>query len=330
MMDRKSWPTVDQLVALPNEELCKVDPLVVNLVIAKGIPSLSNLDIGHYVDLADHWADCIKNMLPEAEAHFRRTPHQWKTDINYVRLAAMCQFVVDGLGIRYQEDQVNPGPEGILYTNPGDLFLNGIMDTMRGTCGNMAALYVVLGWRMGWPVSLACVRSHFICRYEDGTNVYNLEATMTASGTPICSPPDEYFITKHQLPQIALDCGSDLTSTTPRQMLGLFLKLRARHLENINRLVEAEPDYLLARYLFPTNRALYIDQNQVGVQNSMHLFEKEEKGHPIELAGWLQQVVQYAPWRIRPNPYTKKHASNQEKTDVRLVDAYFQQIIIGM
>jgi hypothetical protein len=79
-------------------------------------------------------------------------------------------------------------------------------------------------------------------------------------------------------------------------MLGLFLGLRARHLENTNRMTDAEPDYLLARYLFPTNRCLYIAQNQTSVQCSMDLFEPHEKGHPMELAHWLQDVVRIAPW----------------------------------
>jgi hypothetical protein len=104
---------------------------------------------------------------------------------------------------------------------------------ISGTCGNMAALHVALGWRLGWPLSLACAGSHYICRYDDGKKVFNIEATVYGDGGGFSSPPDEHYIQKHKLPKLALDCGSDLRSVTPLKMLALFLGLRARHLENI-------------------------------------------------------------------------------------------------
>jgi regulator of sirC expression with transglutaminase-like and TPR domain len=74
----------------------------------------------------------------------------------------VCWYIDVVLGVAYREDQREA--KRILYTDPTDLFINGVMDTARGTCGNMALLHVVLGRRIGLPVSLACVGSHFICR----------------------------------------------------------------------------------------------------------------------------------------------------------------------
>ena len=34
-----SWPTVEKYLAMPNEEMGTVDPVVMNLVVAKGIPA---------------------------------------------------------------------------------------------------------------------------------------------------------------------------------------------------------------------------------------------------------------------------------------------------
>lgn len=109
-------------------------------------------------------------------------------------------------------------------------------------------------------------------------------------------------------------------------MLGLFLGARARHLENTRRMAEAEPDYLLARYLFPKNRRLYIAQNQVSVQCSMRLFEPHEKGHPVELARWLQDVVRVAPWLRNLIPKTQKP---KEQCHGRTVDSVVHEIIFG-
>ncbi len=45
-----------------------------NLIVAKGIASLANLDIGKYVAQADQWAADIRERLPRMEAHFVSVP----------------------------------------------------------------------------------------------------------------------------------------------------------------------------------------------------------------------------------------------------------------
>jgi len=322
------WPAAERFLGLSNTELGRVDPVVMNLAVAKGIPSLADLDIGRYVRLADQWAAEIGGYLPACEANFYRHLERFQNDLDFSHLAVIGWYVGNVLRIDYREDQKNL--KRVLYTDPSDLFLDGIMNTRRGTCGNMALLWVVLGQRLGWPVSLACVGSHFICRYDDGGKVFNIETTQVDGGE-WSSPPDRFYLQECEwrIPQRAVDCGSDLRALTRREMLGAFFGARARHLENINRFNEAEPDYLVARYLFPRNRQLYISQNQVSVQNSMELFEPGEKGHPIELAHWLQEVVQVAPW-LRKQPQQIIVPKPQEKrNDSRSVDAVLQAIYGG-
>ena len=89
----------------------------------------------------------------------------------------MCWYVGNILGVRYRENQRKK--KLVLYTDPSDLFLVGVMDIRQGTCGSMPLLYITLGWRLGWPLSLACVGSHCICRYDDGKKIINIEATNT-------------------------------------------------------------------------------------------------------------------------------------------------------
>jgi hypothetical protein len=323
MGNNEPWPTVEELLPLSNVELGEVDPVVLNLVVAEGIPVLADLDIGNYVQLADQWAADLTSRMPACEAQFRQTPECWKNDIDFFRLGLVCWYVDEVLGIAYKEDHRNVTQ--VIYTDPGDLFLNGVMDTRRGTCGNLSLLHVVLGRRIGLPVSLACVGSHFLCRFDNGTKTINIETTDTGRGG-FASRPDDYVLDQHNLPAKAQDCGSDLRAVTPREMLGLFLGLRARHLENIDLWVESELDYLLARYLFPHNRQLYINQNQVSVHCSTRRFEPHEKGHPMDLARWLQDFVRIAPW-TRNNmqePQVKK-----EKCNGHYVDTLLQEIIIG-
>ncbi|MBA3314193.1 MAG: hypothetical protein H0T47_13025 [Planctomycetaceae bacterium] len=304
----------EDLLSLSDEELTAVDPLVMNLLVAKGIPSQANLDIERYRRMADQWATDIARRLPELEREFHATPQEWNNDLDFFRLGIICWYCDLILKVAYREDQREA--KVVFYTDPTDLFLNGVMDTRRGTCGNLSVLHVVLGRRLGWPVSLACVGSHFVCRFDDGTKIINIETTDTGRGG-FATPTDEELMRKKRLPAKAAACGSDLRAVTPREMLGLFFGLRARHYDNTERFSEAERDYLLARYLFPQCRDLYFGQNQISVQVSMDLFEPGERGHPTELACWLQDVVRLAPWK-------RKH-SQSEEPDADDLDALFGQ-----
>lgn len=276
------------LLAMTDEELARVDPLEMNLLVAKGIPALTHLDIPSYQRLADDWAAGIQRLITNVEGHFWQNPVYWKNDLNFFRLGVLCQYVECELGIRYREDQREV--KRILYTDPSDLFLNGVMDTRHGTCGNMATLHVALGWRLGWPVSLACVGSHFICRYDDGQVTHNIEATQAEHGG-FKSDPDEYLIQHYALSPKALRSGSDLRAVMPREMLGLFVGLRARHYRDVNWYVEAEQDYLLARYLFPAYRVNCREQLAATALANLDRFEPYEPGHPDTLWALAGEVA---------------------------------------
>ncbi len=271
----------ERLLGMTDDELGRIDPLVMNLLVAKGIPSLQDLDISRYQRMADDWADDIRGYLPAGDANFHRNPELFRHDIRFGRLALACWYIGSRLDMRYREDQRHV--KAVLYTDPSDLFLNGVMDSHRGTCGNLSMVFVILAWRLGWPVSLASVGSHFISRYDDGDVRYNIEAT-NLEGDTFSSQDDEYYLKLYNLPEKAIRCGSDLRAVTPRELLGTFFGLRGRHYENTDRFENAEVDYLLARYLFPKNRSLHISQHQRMVQYGIDLFEPGEKGHPVELA----------------------------------------------
>ena len=194
-------------------------------------------------------------------------------------------YFAQRLGIQYREDQKNL--RRIQYTNPNDLFLTGVMEDRRGTCGNMSLLFMVLCRRLGLPVSLACVGAHHIARYQRGSTAYNIEASSIGADGDFSCSGDDFYCKEYQISPTGIACGSDLRPVTPREMLALFLGARARHLENTNRMEESEPDYLLARALFPKNRYLYISENQVSVQCSMVMFEPRQS-HLIFSQYWLR------------------------------------------
>ena len=297
--------TLNDLIAMSEDRLAEVDPLAMNLVVAKGIPSLSGIDIAQYQNVVNTWVkDFQRRCLPQWEPHFHDAPHDFENDIRYFRLGMVCQYLELEVGIQYNPDQRDV--RGILYTNPSDLFLNGVIDTREGTCGNMAALHVAFGWRLGWPVSLACVNSHFILRFDDGKAIYNIEATQSGYGG-FKSDPDDYLIETKRLPPISIQSGSDLRALRPHEMLGSFVGLRARHTQDVGKhegneckMLDSEPDWLLARQLFPSNRVLYKNQMVVSSMRGDSLFEPNEVGHPNTYARCLDEIriQRFGQWRI--------------------------------
>jgi transglutaminase superfamily protein len=284
-----------ELLAMSDEQLAAVDPLAMNLVVAKGIPSLAALRIGRYQATVNAWVrDFTERCLPRWESFFHQSPQDFRNDIRYFRLGMVCQYLELEIGIQYNADQREL--TSILYTDASDLFLNGVIDTRQGTCGNLAALHVAFGWRLGWPVSLACVHSHFISRFDDGRAVFNIEATQSDYGG-FKSDPDEYLIAEKKLPPIAITSGSDLRALRPREVLGQFIGLRARHARDVgihegneSKILASEPDWLLARQLCPTSRQLYRNQLLVTTMRGDALFEPTEVGHPSSHVGCLKEI----------------------------------------
>ena len=257
-----------------------------NLTVAREIPRFADLDIRRYVQLADRWADDIRRRLPGAEAQFHRSPANWKNDIRFFRLGVVAWYVDEILRITYPDELARA--EDALYVDPLDIFLNGLMDRRRGSCASMPVLHVALGWRLGWPVSLACAGNHLFCRFDDGEVTHNIEATAFGRGG-FRSHPDDYYRQQYRIPETAVSCGSDLRAVTAREMLGLFIAIRAMHFASVRQMREAETGLLLARYLFPRNRLLYGSQMEASVQCGLQLFDRGESGHPTNVGRGLRE-----------------------------------------
>ena len=63
-----------EFLALPDEELERADLVAMNLAVARGIPSLKELDVDRYCRIVDSWTDQFVRWLPGAERQFARTP----------------------------------------------------------------------------------------------------------------------------------------------------------------------------------------------------------------------------------------------------------------
>ena len=276
-------------VVEPGGQLDSADLVELNFTVARGIPSLQALDIARYCRIVDGWTERFARVLPDMEARFLQTPGKWKNDIRFFRVGMLAGFLGHEIGLRYKDEQKQA--RSVRYTNPSDLFLNGLIDSGEGTCASMPVLHVAISRRLGWPVSLVAVKSHFLSRYEDEEVYHNIEATDTHPGS-FASDPDEAYIKRFKLPQKALSSGSDLRKLTMREMLGIFVSFRARHFADVGELGRADEDYALARVLAPKHRQTYLSALGPMLQRGARLFEQGELGHPDSLAAE----------RIQPQP----------------------------
>lgn len=272
---------------MPDARLDEVDFVVLNLTVARGIRSLETLDIGRYVHIVDEWTAQFANWLSVAERRFETAPWKWKNDVRFFRVGMLQLILASVIGIRYAEQQRSA--KAVWYTNPSDLFLNGIIDTKRGTCANMAALHVAMARRLRWPVSLASAGPHLLSRFDDGEVVYNIETTSTLPGS-FCSEPDDFYISKYRLSPRALESGSDLRKLTARESLALFVALRARHYADTRQSKSADADYALSRALFPNHRNTYVRAVDSMLTRGLELFDVGEVGRPGSLEADFNKV----------------------------------------
>ena len=272
--------SVSQLIGLSGEELAKVDIVEMDFAVARGIAGLETLDYARYPKIIDIWAARFAAWLPTVEPSFHATPEKWKNDIAFFRLGALARWLDETVGIACIDEQKHA--REVRYTDPGDLFLFGLLDTKRGTRASMPTLHVAIGRRLGWPVHLAAVKHHFVCRYDDGRAVYNIETTDTGRGG-FAAGSDEEYVRKFRIPPIAVACGSDLRSLSARETLGVFVARRGRHLADCKKFDLADRSFSLARWLYPMGRASYKFAFEAIIHHGRQLFRRDEKSYPDHL-----------------------------------------------
>lgn len=144
---------VDKLLALPEG---KIDVEIAALTLAKEV--YPNLDVKAY-------SAKIDKMVEEA-----RIIARGRTDPDY-RIRALNTYLYKSLGLQY--DLSDPYVE-----KPENRYLNGILDSKKGSCVTMPLLYLAIAQRLGYPVYPVNVPYHLFLRYSDPTlEQKNIEAT---------------------------------------------------------------------------------------------------------------------------------------------------------
>src|SRR5690349_18833141 len=125
-----TYPTERQLLGMTDEELAGIDCALMNLIVAKGLPALSHIDIARYLNVVDGWGRDLLQRMPALELQFQQTPEQWDHDLAYFRLGLVCWYADVVQELAYREDHIEQQKRTgrMEYSDPNDVFLTGLLD----------------------------------------------------------------------------------------------------------------------------------------------------------------------------------------------------------
>jgi hypothetical protein len=216
-----------QLLALPPEQLEKVDIARIDLLLAEGLPSSTNLDVEQCLKTLDEWAGEVKMETERNYHRFVEHPEKFQNSLGRYRMAVMAAVLCQDLRVHYDpqrekelfenkffnDAQPYGKAEQHFFSDASDFFLQGLLSDKRyGTCASMPYLYVAVGRRLGYPVSIAGAYTHSYVYYDEGNGKhFNVEATedrgfVTPSddeyrNPPWGAPPDPNYYKTHDLLQ---------------------------------------------------------------------------------------------------------------------------------
>jgi len=196
--------TIADIVRLPESE---IDIGLACLVLAK--EAYPDIDINAYLDLLDRMAFNIGKIAkgsedPEARIGALNTflyrPGRWNGNITY-------EYDLDDLEAKETKNK----------------YLNGYLNTQKGSCITMPMLYIVLAQRLGWPVYAVCSPMHFFCRYiAEDFKKNNIEPTVGGGFSY-----DLDYVMDTDVPKKAIDNGVYLRTLTNKEYIGRLLTINA-------------------------------------------------------------------------------------------------------
>lgn len=238
--------TLAELLALPSEQLEKVDIARMNLLCAEGLRGSENLNIEDCIRTLDAWTHHVERETKRNFHHFQERPKEFNNSIPYYRLGMMGTVLAEDLRIQYNParerqllekrvDEQTVEEQNRFFSSSADVFIHGLLTGKHyGTCASMPFLYVAVGRRLGYPVTIAARKYHLYLRYDEGNGKHlNMEATENRG---FATPTDEEYRTgQYPMTQEEIDACGWLRSLSNKEILGICLLNRAHCLRSMKR-----------------------------------------------------------------------------------------------
>lgn len=233
-----------ELLALEPVERAKVDIARANLLVAKSTPGAGSIDVNAHLATLDAWAVRVASETDRHLYQFREKPDEFLNSEGYFRILMLVTVLQQDCGVRYNPERID-SPD---FTDPGDLFIHGLIDGEGGTCVSMPVLYVAVARRLGYPVSLVTTKGHVFARWDGGGEWFNIEAT--SQGLNVYDDV-HYRNWPHPLTDEDIRIAGYLRSLKPDEEIAAFLLASGHVFEDTGRLSLAIERYRLAARLDP-------------------------------------------------------------------------------
>jgi hypothetical protein len=233
---------LDAWLLKSDAELDKADLLELNLLVAKGLPEYSSLDIAACKQQLDKWAGEIRAVLAEDQHTFERAREKWGTRKRF-ELAVMGSVLMEDHQVRYV-DKLDHG-------NADHKFSCGVLKNNTGTCATLPVIWTALGRRLGHTLSIALMPEHLYCIVQDGSATINIETT----GTAHLSMNSDEKLRKMCPPELVKN-GTYLRMLSNREMIAVFIGLRGEVWDTRGDVEKALSDYLRAHEISPGNSVI--------------------------------------------------------------------------
>lgn len=239
--------SLDELLAMSPEQLCDVDIAEMNLLCATGLPGAEKLDVDKAFARLNEYARRVRYWTDQSIWDFRQNPGKFENSEAKFRVLLLISVLQKDFSVHYNER----GERNCDFSNAKNAFLHGMIDdTNGGTCASMPVMYVAVGRRLGYPMSLVLAKTHIFARWEDPVTGerFNIEGT----NPRFDDHPDSYYRKwPYPISDAELKHGWYLKSLTGAEELAVFLHNRGNCLLDNKRFHEAQIAFAQARRLAP-------------------------------------------------------------------------------
>ncbi|MBC8205871.1 MAG: hypothetical protein ISR85_01370 [Kiritimatiellales bacterium] len=249
--------TFEELIQLSDEEIENFDIARMNLLCAKGLPGSEDLDIEQCLLKLDQWAQHVKLREQQSLPVFFKYKEKYKNSMAlfkgaYLGFAIQDDFKCDYNMELYESGAMEDRTSTRFFHDSSNIFINGLINDLKGTCSSMPVLMVVLGRRCEYPLHLVKCSGHMFVRWDDGIERFNFDIT---NNKGVKTENDEYYLNFPRpisKKEIAEECM--MKNSTNKEMLGIFASLRAICFQEHQRYDEALFCEEIAQQIFPNSQ----------------------------------------------------------------------------
>lgn len=261
-------PSLEELLtADPDQFVAKyTDIAAVNLGCARGLSNCDESAFPDYLALLDIIAEAVKKQTEKQFRLFKLKPQEFLNSENVFRVYTMEYVFRAQFGIKYDPtvrqtlsdvDGQRDMSKSWQSADSSEIFIHGLLSDKRaGTCSSLPTFAIAVGRRLGYPLKLILVPNHTLYRWDDGTEVFNLQPNEAGGEVK----EDAYF---HTWPRKWTREDFDrntrtnvwLRSLTPKKEVSKFLCNRVLMLRDFRRFDEALQAIDAAQRFDPINPA---------------------------------------------------------------------------